>query len=210
MRKLALLWIVAGCGLALGCGDSDGGDADAAVAQDAGHDAGDPPPFMPIDSGTAPAEAMEFMCEETMCTVPELDITSLMLPAIMGFEITPELIASMGYGPMGCCVDGNKCGVTQEMLFGTGFCAEQGQVGEPDTECPDEAADIMGLITVNLVGCCRSDNKCGVDLDLIGVGCVEREEASMIQIMGMSLPNADTITALDCVYGASMSDAGTP
>jgi hypothetical protein len=208
MRKLALLWMMAGCGLVLGCGDSDGGETDAGD-KDAGHDAGYTPPRPRVDSGSQDPEPMEFMCEDTMCTVPELDTSNLSIPAIMGMVITPELIASMGFGPMGCCVEDSKCGVTQEGLFGSGFCAEQGQVGEPDTDCPDEQADIMGLVTVDLIGCCRSDGKCGINLDLIGVGCVERTEAAMIEIMGMTLPNADMIEAIDCTFGAGGSDAGT-
>jgi len=208
MRKVALLWMASGCVLALGCGDSDGGTPDAGEEkEDAGHDAGHTPPPPRIDSGSTDPEAMEFMCEDTMCTVPEIDTSSL--PAIMGMTITPELIASMGYGPTGCCVDDTKCGVTQEMLFGSGFCAEQAQVGEPNTVCPDEEASLLGFLTLDLLGCCRSDNKCGVNLDLIGVGCVERTEAAMIEVMGMTLPNADMITAIDCTFSDNTSDAGT-
>lgn len=208
MRKKVRFWLASALCVALGCGDSDGGKPDASTP-DAGHDAGmdDTPPINQVDSGSSEPEPMEFMCEQTMCTVPSLNIESLMLPPIMGFEVTPELIESMGFGPMGCCVDGDKCGVTQEMIFGAGFCAEQDQAGEPSTECPNEEAELLGLITLNLEGCCRTDNKCGLNLDLIGVGCVEREEAAMIQIMGMSLPNADMITAVDC--GDVGADAGT-
>jgi hypothetical protein len=209
MAKFVRCWLALGLGLALGCGDSDGGEPDAAAEQDAGHDAGKKP-IVRVDSGSPEPEPVMFMCEATECTVPELDISTLNLPPIMGFEITPELIADMGYAPMGCCVDETKCGVTQEMLFGGGFCAEQDQPGEPDTECPSESASVMGLITIPLEGCCRPDTKCGVNLDLIGVGCVERTQAAMIEIMGMTLPDAGMIEEITCVPGAEMSDAGAP
>jgi hypothetical protein len=205
MNRTMVVAVLAALALVQGCGDSD---ADA--PEDAGMDSGKettPPPMRDASVNTGPEE---FMCGQTMCTVPELNIESLDIPPIMGIEITPETIANMGYGPMGCCVGDNEdvCGVTQNQLFGTGFCAEQDQEGRPDEGCPSESADLLGLLTIDLKGCCRFNNTCGVDLGIIGVGCVEREEAAMIEIMGMALPDAGAIEAIDCTYDNSAMDGG--
>lgn len=65
----------------------------------------------------------------------------------------------------GAAVDVGKCGqdLTQ---FGGPACVEQDQPGELDPSCPDEW--VMGM---TLKGCCTPAGLCGLNFDLIMLGC---------------------------------------
>jgi hypothetical protein len=200
--------VILGAALLGACGD------DKKTATDSGTDSGKEPVK---DSGT---ENMNVMCGKNTCTPPEI-----MLPAdggimIGGMTIDPSLIASAGFGPVACCTTDMKCGVTQPMLIMDGSCLEQNQEGRPakEAECPGQSTDLMGFKLMQ-GGCCRPDNKCGIDLGILGVGCLERTEAARIAGMGGggALPfdagmfdaSVPMLEAKSCVYMPSKDDGGS-
>jgi DNA-binding beta-propeller fold protein YncE len=71
-----------------------------------------------------------------------------------------------------CCTDKGQCGAQ----FG-GECQPRDQIGVADHACPTER-----VASVRADGCCRTDNRCGVDLSSIGMGCVAREDAPGVSL----------------------------
>jgi hypothetical protein len=157
------------------------------------------------DSGTA---ATMITCGTKSCTAPMVNLPD---GGIGGLVITPDQLA-MVVSPMVCCSGASKdvCGVTQSTVIPDGTCVEQMQKGAPNAVCPAQSVTVMGL-AVPLKGCCKPSNKCGVDVGILGVGCLERTEFSKIGMMaavadgGMPLPALQVIT---CDYTAGSTDAG--
>jgi hypothetical protein len=208
---MALRWlatVIVSAALLGACGD------DEKKATDAGTDAGEAGKGGNGGTGGTPAEPIQ--CGATECAPPVVTLPEGGIPD-SPIPITPDIIASFGFGPENCCAGANKdiCGVTQSSLIMDGSCLERDQPGRPAPadECPAGSATIM-TFELPLMGCCRPDNKCGVDLGLLGVGCLETTEAARIQGMGggaagmfdASLP---VIEPKDCVYAPSSDDAGT-
>jgi hypothetical protein len=198
--------------VALAACSSDKKKSNPPATKDAGTDSGpsDSGSTVPTDSGST---AMTIMCGTKSCTAPTPNLSGIAPDggSIGGFMITPDLLAMFGFGPMVCCTPKNLCGVTQSMLIPDGTCVEQTQTGKPDKACPNESTTVMGF-PIPLNGCCKPNNKCGVDLGILGVGCLERTEASKLGMMapptdgGMPLP---TYKAIACSYTGGSTDAGT-
>lgn len=161
----------------------------------------DDPPEEKDDAGaTGP---VTYMCEATTCTTPEIDTSSL--PAFLQAVVTPEQLAML-VPVQGCCTDDteNPCGVEND-----GVCVQQNQPGVADETCPAAQIEVM-TFPIELAGCCKPGDMCGFDLGLAGIGCVERTEAAMSSIMGMSIPDAENVKSLACgtVLDAGLGDAG--
>lgn len=86
-----------------------------------------------------------------------------------------------------CCTPDNRCG------FSTGDALFNGCVapttGARDLACPDSDSPILGGLGngSGLLGCCLPHGMCGVSLDAIGLGCVERRqvgEGMFVQLDG--------------------------
>jgi len=105
-----------------------------------------------------------------------------------GVECPPPQIP---IGQVESCCSGDKCGLTSSFLGGQ--CAELGQEGSPDPNCPQQS--IMGF---NLEGCCKPNNKCGVLDTFLGLGCVDPE-----QFGGPPSPNCGVV-----VVDAGMGGTG--
>ena len=216
LRRLAIMMV--SVALLGACGDDDSSATDAGM--DAGAStAGNTAPK--TDSAVPPAE---IMCKSTKCVAPELDATALFGDAGSAFAsfLTPETLASFGAAPEACCFGeaGDKCGVSSSMLT-MGECVEANQEGKPDDTCPALTNTIMNpalpiAIPINLPGCCRPDNKCGLDTSLLGTGCVERTAASAFAMTAAanSMIDAGNIDAgapleeIKCVYNPVAADDG--
>ncbi len=196
---MALRWlsvVILGAALLGACGDDSG-----SKAKDAGNN---------NDAGKTPAKdagpAM-ITCGASKCTAPPI-----MLPA--NIPISADVLAAAGFTTEVCCAgaaSAQVCGVTQSSLIPDGSCLAQGQVGRAansEAECPSQSTTIMGFPFMT-TGCCRKDNKCGVDLGLIGVGCLENSEANRISGMGALMSDAAVpmLPIKSCDY-ASPADAG--
>jgi hypothetical protein len=199
-----------------GCSDSDSSDKDAAADEGPGT-------RRMRDAGEEEVD-LSFMCKQTECSVPLFNAGFLLDAGVdlggidLGdLNLPPDLLGELvGITPEGCCVgdDGDVCGVTEPMeLLKDGTCLEQAQVGKPDPECPDEKTEIDG-VDVPFNGCCKPDNTCGVNLDPIGIGCLERTVAYMIE-MNVTGPvdGAVPYAAMSCNYSGEMdggsNDGGT-
>lgn len=178
-----------------------------------------------------------FMCESTMCTVPDLGFGAID-PALLGGlgMAVPDAGNVADLGLTGCCVDGNVCGVESTGLLNGLGCVEQNQAGTPDTGCPTIMATLSMFgftITNELPGCCQTESgMCGVDLSNVGLdfgdlgplaglvggllpmsidlgpGCLELSQAQMIMNEGMMvLTDAGTTEPIACGPGAG--DGGT-
>lgn len=94
-------------------------------------------------------------CDLTFCPNPVVPTVNLTLPA--------------------CCI-GPSCGVQMDIVAGAvpvyGGCQPPNQPGAIDSSCPSIASPVGGTIP----GCCRSDGTCGIDLDVIGMGCSARSD----------------------------------
>jgi hypothetical protein len=78
-----------------------------------------------------------------------------------------------------CCTQTGQCGVElvsdpvpQTLPFAAG-CQAMNQPGYDSPSCPDLGSLIGAAPSVNVAGCCRIDGTCGVNLDVVGVGCVQ-------------------------------------
>jgi len=183
--------------------------------QDAGSDSGS---TSNTDTDSGGGAAMTMKCGTKTCTAP--DIGGGLIPAS----------SLMGLGPTVCCAGSkeDKCGVSVSFLGAD--CLEQDQVGEPKKGvCPDlELTGILALakgFSPDLgKGCCKPTNQCGVNLGLLGVGCMERSEASKLGMnLPTSLPGIDAgslaidagpvpmLESIKCKYGVptTVTDAGT-
>ncbi len=161
-------------------------------------------------------------CAAKTCTAPRLDLSSLIAaaPAQFAAMITPSAEARLGYAPEVCCngTAKDKCGVTNATIIPDGTCEEQNQPGKTTTLCPTEnmtfSVPTMGALPVPMKGCCKPSNKCGVDVSLMGAGCVQRTEMSRIQRMAKPTGDAAVPVALldiNCDYASIVvpTDAGT-
>jgi len=195
-----LKWLLISLALTLvstGCGD-DTSDA----AEDSGMDAdvNDPPPPPPPEEDAGPST---FECGAITCSEPEID-TSGLPDAIAAIAASmPDLVSGL-LMVQGCCTDNadNPCGVMAEQ-----GCVQQAQPGEPNDACPSVNVDVMGQ-AIELAGCCKPEGLCGFDFGVLGIGCMEREEAAMSNVMGMSLPDAGMIMSISCDAGGD-PDSGT-
>jgi hypothetical protein len=223
LRWLAIVMVSAA--LLGACGDDDS-------SSDAGMDAGRSQAGTPATDSAVPLPMVE--CKEMPKCVAEP-------PDLAGFlgEENKELAAlAASFGDISsfitsgpCCTDDGACGVNSDMLTG-GMCVEQDQEGKPDATCSDfmfdigsvlagsGMADLLGAVKVNpvnLKGCCRPDNKCGLELGGLGVGCVERTAASELVASGASMVDAGGVDAglveleaMGCEYEPSTgTDAGS-
>jgi len=175
-----------------------------------------------VDSGKGEAdsgkpEPVVVMCSSKPCSAPPLTIMGLDVSMLLGSG------AGAGFAPTACCTEkGDKCGVSQSLLLGDG-CIEQNQEGHADGVCPGQAAPIP--LIPKFEGCCKPNNKCGIDLSVINVGCLERTEASAIGMnlgsiaggAGVDAGAPVTLDAIACNYAkpqpvkpAPKPDAGTP
>jgi hypothetical protein len=212
MRWLTLVLVSA---VALAACSSDKKKSTPPATKDAGTDSGR------ADSGSTPttdagSTATTIMCGTKSCTAPTPNLSGLVPDGgIGGIMVTPDLLAMFGFSPMVCCSGASKdvCGVTQSMLIPDGTCVDQMQPGKPNAVCPTENTSVMGL-PLPLKGCCKPSNKCGVDLGILGVGCLERTEFSKL---GMGVPPTDggmplpTYKAIACDYSGDSTgtDAGS-
>lgn len=142
-----------------------------------------------------------FVCGTTTCNEPTIDTSGLPEVIRALAESMPDLISTL-LTVQGCCVEGgdNVCGVMGDM-----GCLEQSMPGELDEACPPVNVDVMGM-AIELGGCCKPTGMCGFDFGVLGIGCLEREEAAMMTTMGMTLPDAGLIMSVSC--GDSGDDAG--
>ncbi len=101
--------------------------------------------------------------------------------------------AGAALGLRACCrgTDGSECGLT----FGMGqLCLQRMAPGQPSNACPS-----MGQGALSLDGCCRPDDRCGLDATGVELGCVAREEI-LVQI---GAPRADPMA---CQYTCQTDD----
>jgi hypothetical protein len=209
---MALRWLsvlVLGAALLGACGDDT-----TKAAKDAGTDSGPTAGKGGGGGGGTGGTAPEaIMCGTTKCDPPEIAVPDGGL-MFGGMTVSPALIAMFGVGPENCCAGAKQdiCGVTQSMLIMDGTCLERTQAGRTskETECPGSTTSIMGF-DLPLTGCCRPDNKCGIDLGILGVGCLERTEAGRIGMMGASMTDAalPDLSAKSCVYAPATGDGGS-
>jgi YVTN family beta-propeller protein len=82
-----------------------------------------------------------------------------------------------------CCTGNGECG-----SFFRGRCVGRDQHGVPDGACPSEQVG-----TLRAAGCCRADGRCGVDLALLDMGCVAREEAPGVALGKVTCGGASTL-----------------
>lgn len=209
MGRRFLTVVALGAALLGACGDDDKKPAKDA-GMDSGMDSGGGTAGTKADSATPPDM---IMCDAKQCTTPEV-----MLPdgfMVMGIPVTPELLVSFGYGPQVCCAgDGEDiCGVTQPTLIPSGECLEQNQLGRPSSEAecpaPEQGLSVMGF-ELPLTTCCRADDKCGIDLGILGVGCLENTELTRIGMMGGAMTDAapPMFDAKACTYELTSNDGG--
>lgn len=189
------------------------GDDEEKSAKDAGTDSGSAGTGAGT-GGTGGTGGETLACGTATCMAPELDLSG-----IPGLDGLPIDLGAQGFGPEVCCAGEDKdvCGVTQSMLIPSGECLAQGQEGEPNAACPNEEQmiSVFGFpFSLPLTGCCKATNECGVDLSILGVGCLERTEASRIGMMGAAQADAslDALEAIPCVFGGAddggVDDAG--
>jgi hypothetical protein len=107
------------------------------------------------------------------------------------------------FAPEHCCTEGDACGVSNATLFHADACFERDAPGEPNAACPDAQVG-MGGLGFSLRGCCRPDQRCGLELELqgydMGAGCVERATlgASFNDFLGS--PSATAWPPIPCTY----------
>jgi hypothetical protein len=205
------------------CGDDDtvlpplspdsGSPVDGDAQVDAGRDAAAPPA---TDSGTG-MTPQTVTCGGQTCSAPQLDIGALLGGGGGALPIPPGLLDGFTAGLLqGCCTEADMaCGVQSDTFLGGVGCLEREQPGTPSEACPDIDITINVMVLslpLTLQGCCRSeDNLCGLDLGLLGVGCLELTVADQIQIMG-TVEDAGLTGSVACVPGqdgdAGAEDAG--
>lgn len=75
---------------------------------------------------------------------------------------------------LGACCQNDQCGVELDLIASVlpvvGGCQLRNQPGEYGDGCPSLPSPVGG----SLLGCCRYDGTCGVDLSTVGVGCAAR------------------------------------
>ena len=80
-----------------------------------------------------------------------------------------------------CCYTGGGSSVCSGRIT-NGTC---NRPAVPDNECVD--ITVLGTL---LQGCCASNNRCGLDGNLAGVGCQALEDAeSFLNMLGVNIPN---------------------
>jgi DNA-binding beta-propeller fold protein YncE len=81
-----------------------------------------------------------------------------------------------------CCTSKGECGAALG-----GQCEARDQHGSADRACASER-----VAGIRADGCCRTDNRCGVDLSTLGMGCVAREEAPSVSLKGATCGSGST------------------
>jgi DNA-binding beta-propeller fold protein YncE len=81
-----------------------------------------------------------------------------------------------------CCTSNGECGAALG-----GQCQARDQHGTADRACASER-----VANIRADGCCRTDNRCGVDLSTLGMGCVAREEAPGVSLKGATCGSGST------------------
>lgn len=108
-------------------------------------------------------------------------------------EPCEELSApAMELGLVSCCrgLARDECGLAVD---DGAQCLSRDVAGEDDTSCPP-----VGPIGMRHEGCCRADARCGARFDMLGLGCVARED-----IPDVIAPNADAMPCqLPCAQDA--------
>ena len=101
-----------------------------------------------------------------------------------------------------CCTADNHCGiqiasdpVPTNVPF-RGGCQRLNQVGTPDPNCPSFTQLLNAPNGIAIPGCCRPDGTCGLDLSLLGAGCVQSQKGGAPMACG--------------VYDAGAPDASPP
>jgi hypothetical protein len=203
-RGAAILWL---CGAAFCCAACSG-SSDSSSASDAAADATTPDGTASAEDGTlgdgrlppiaelnadAPGGGMSVQCGATMCSPP-----------------AAGAVVSLG----ACCLPDGGCGASLGMLpaAGAGGAADScldTAPGTPDPTCPSMTT--MGFL---MKGCCSAVGVCGVDLSVIGLGCI----SSISGFPGMAMdaappqPCGDAATSgtPESVDAASQSADGAP
>ena len=93
----------------------------------------------------------------------------------------PALPSDVPANTQVCCTADQRCGVAYTLVFGAG-CIERDEPGKPDAACPDQNS-IFSPLFPPLTGCCRPDNKCGLNA-ATGGGCTERSAAWAAMVDG--------------------------
>jgi hypothetical protein len=191
MAFRSMSWMMMAVALLGACAD----DPEKPGAQDAGKDSGSNGGRAGDSGARDSGMALPVSCAGSVCVPPEITLKEGF--KFMGTPVTPALAASFGYGPFACCTAQDKCGVTNANLIPDGTCEEQHQAGRTtkSDECPSQETSFG-----TLVGCCRTDGKCGVNADLLGVGCLSAAESNRISAMG----------GLSASASAAMVDASFP
>jgi hypothetical protein len=124
-----------------------------------------------------------------------------------------EDVMREGYRFAGCCLADGTCGVdasfaaewagnSDRTLGISGGCQPRDQLGVPDGACNSQQAGVDLL-----PGCCRPDGTCGVDLDILHLGCVQ---AVALPYLGNDAGAQPTLASLEtCHYSPPLpEDAG--
>lgn len=106
------------------------------------------------------------------------------LGPMCGSTECPVLEEGAGYGGQHCCTGNGRCGLTSREVF----AAENPFVSDANVTClarddhpvgVDDDSCLFNIPFVQMVGCCRPDNKCGMYVAAPNwkeLGCVERTE----------------------------------
>jgi hypothetical protein len=113
------------------------------------------------------------------------------IPDAGGISCGTVVCPALGMIPP-CCTAQNTCGITLggmciDTAFDAGSLPEAG-TGVPDPNC---ATVMIGMITLG--GCCRPDNTCGFQSQILG--CASYDQVRLIP--GINLPEGGPMT---CVY----------
>jgi hypothetical protein len=96
-----------------------------------------------------------------------------------GTSTSSETCPTMALPVNTCCTSSGHCGVElvsdpvpPDLPF-LGGCQPANQPGYDTLACPDLGSLIGVAPSASVAGCCRPDGTCGIDLGVVGVGCVQ-------------------------------------